>query len=301
MLIVAALGGNALLQRGERPGAQIQQHHVVDAVAQLAQLASGNELIVTHGNGPQVGLLALESASDTTLERPFPFDALGAQTQGMIGYWLVQALNNAVPSRDAVALVTQTVVGPDDPGFRHPTKFVGRGYEEDEARRRAMAGQWTIRQDGPLWRRVVASPEPLEVVEHATIESLVHAGTIVVCVGGGGVPVVRDQQGKLLGVEAVIDKDLATSLLARLVDADVVLFLTDVGGVFEDYGRPSERLLRSTRVEELRAHSFAAGSMGPKVEAACRFVEATGRRASIGSLDDVAGLLEGSTGTSVTK
>lgn len=272
---------------------------MVDAVAQLAPLARDHRLIVTHGNGPQVGLLALESANDPSLDAPFPFDALGAETEGMIGYWLTQALRNALADREAVALVTQTVVRADDPGFANPTKFVGRGYDEDEARRLAAAGAWAIRQDGDRWRRVVASPEPVEVVERATIEMLIAANTIVVCAGGGGVPVVRDAAGHLRGVEAVIDKDLATSLLARLVGADLLLFLTDVANVYCDYGTTLQTPLTRVKVDDLRKMPFPAGSMGPKVEAACRFVEATGGRASIGSLDDVAGLLAGTSGTSV--
>ncbi|MHB1088964.1 MAG: carbamate kinase [Acidimicrobiales bacterium] len=298
MLIVAALGGNALLQRGEKLAAQIQQHHVVDAVAQLAQLCEGNELIVTHGNGPQVGLLAIESASDPELEHPFPFDVLGAQTQGMIGYWLLQAFKNAVPERESVALVTQTLVELDDPAFTHPTKFVGHGYDQLEAQALAEKNAWTIAPDGALWRRVVASPEPREVIEAAAIERLVRHGTIVIGVGGGGVPVVREG-GLLRGIDAVIDKDLATALLAITIGADLMVLVTDVAGVMQNYGTPEARVVSSTTVEELRAQSFASGSMGPKVEAACRFAEATGRRAVIGALDDVLGLVEGTSGTSV--
>ncbi|MHB1251684.1 MAG: carbamate kinase, partial [Acidimicrobiales bacterium] len=297
MLIVAALGGNALLQRGEKLAAQIQQHHVVDAVAQLAQLCEGNELIVTHGNGPQVGLLAIESASDPELEHPFPFDVLGAQTQGMIGYWLLQAFKNAVPERESVALVTQTLVELDDPAFTHPTKFVGHGYDQLEAQALAEKNAWTIAPDGTLWRRVVASPEPREVIEAAAIERLVRHGTIVIGVGGGGVPVVREG-GLLRGIDAVIDKDLATALLAITIGADLMVLVTDVAGVMQNYGTPEARVVPSTTVEELRAQSFASGSMGPKVEAACRFAEATGRRAVIGALDDVLGLVEGTSGTS---
>lgn len=298
MLIVAALGGNALLQRGEKLAAQIQQHHVVDAVAQLAQLCGGNQLIVTHGNGPQVGLLALESASDPELEHPFPFDVLGAQTQGMIGYWLLQAFKNAVPERESVALVTQTLVELDDPAFAHPTKFVGHGYDQLEAQALATKNAWTIAPDGALWRRVVASPEPREVIEAAAIERLVRHGTIVIGVGGGGVPVVRER-GLLRGIDAVIDKDLATALLAITIQADLMVLVTDVAGVIEHYGTPEARVVSSATVDELRAQHFASGSMGPKVEAACRFVEATGRRAVIGALDEVLGLVEGTSGTSV--
>ncbi len=288
-----------MLQRGERLGASVQEGHVVDAVAQLAPVAARHRLIVTHGNGPQVGLLALESSNDPTLEAPFPLDTLGAETEGMIGYWIARAQRNALPAREAGALITQTVVGADDPGFADPTKFVGRGYDEAEARRLAEVGGWTIRQDGERWRRVVASPEPTEVVELATIETLIASDTIVVCAGGGGVPVVRDAVGHLGGVEAVIDKDLATSLLARLVGADLLLFLTDVPNVYCDFATPLQSALSRVTAADLRRIPFPAGSMGPKVEAACRFVEATGARAAIGSLGDVQGLLAGTSGTSV--
>ncbi len=286
------------MQRGDKPAAEIQEHHVLDAVAHLVAVAENNTLIVTHGNGPQVGMLALESASDPVLDHPFPFDVLGAQTQGMIGYWLAQALANALPARRVVALVTQTIVDVKDPAFSNPTKFVGRGYAEGEAPS-PPGSEWTIKQDGLLWRRVVASPEPLEVVEIETIKELVASGTIVVCAGGGGIPVARDANGALRGVEAVIDKDLATAVIARGTDAHVMLLLTDVAAVLADYGTPSERPIRSATVNELRALNFPAGSMGPKVESACRFVEATGRRAAIGSFDDSLELLNGTAGTSV--
>ncbi|MHB1209381.1 MAG: carbamate kinase [Acidimicrobiales bacterium] len=298
MLIVAALGGNALLQRGEKLAAQIQQHHVVDAVAQLARLCVGNQLIVTHGNGPQVGLLALESENDPELERPYPFDVLGAQTQGMIGYWLLQAFNNAVPNRESVAMVTQTLVDVNDGAFTHPTKFVGHGYSHADALALATKNTWSIARDGALWRRVVASPEPQEVIEGAVIEELARRGTIVVGVGGGGVPVVRED-GALRGIDAVIDKDLATVLLAISVGADLMLLVTDVAGVIDGFATPDARVLSTATVAELRARTFASGSMGPKVESACRFVEATGHRAVIGALDDVHGLVEGTSGTSV--
>jgi len=287
-----------LLQRGERPAAEIQEHHVLDAVAHLVNVAEGNTLIVTHGNGPQVGMLAVESASDPVLDHPFPFDVLGAQTQGMIGYWLAQALANALPTRRVVAIVTQMVVDLNDPAFSNPTKFVGRGYAADEARPTAGSG-WTMRQDGQLWRRVVASPEPLEAVEVATIKELVASGTIVVCAGGGGIPVARDAMGNLRGVEAVIDKDLATAVIARDVTADAMLILTDVAAVLADYGTVNEHPIRTATVSELRALSFPAGSMGPKVEAACRFVESTGGRSAIGSFDDSLELLHGTAGTTV--
>jgi carbamate kinase len=254
-------------------------------------------MIVTHGNGPQVGMLALESANDPVLEHPFPFDVLGAQTQGMIGYWLVQALGNVLDRR-VVAVLTQTIVDTNDPAFKTPTKFVGRGYAKDEAQH-IGGGKWNLRQDGKLWRRVVPSPEPTEVVEIDTIHDLVHQGTIVVCAGGGGIPVARDNKGRLKGVEAVIDKDLAAALIARDVKADALLLLTDVPAVFADYGLATQHPLDKVTVEELRSMDFAAGSMGPKVDAVCRFVKATGKQGTIGTFDDATGLLDGSAGTTV--
>lgn len=300
MRIVAALGGNALLQRGERPGATIQRHHVEDAVSQLAPLALDNDLVITHGNGPQVGLLANESASDPELSKPYPFDVIGAQTQGMIGYWLLQAFTNALPARRVAALVTQTVVDGDDPAFKRPTKFVGIGYRENEALRLAESNGWTVAQDGELWRRVVPSPNPIAVVESSTIESMTNEGVIVICAGGGGIPVRYDRDGHLVGVEAVIDKDLATALVAQDLHADVMLILTDVPGIYFDFGKPKQRLLMRATVKELREMTFSSGSMAPKVEAACRFAEATGTPAVIGSLDDARGLLAGTSGTTIT-
>lgn len=264
------------------------------------KVAEGNTLIITHGNGPQVGMLAIESASDPVLDHPFPFDVLGAQTQGMIGYWLAQALANALPERRVVALVTQTIVDPKDQAFANPTKFVGRGYETARAHP-STGAEWTMKQDGPLWRRVVASPQPLEIVEIGTIKTLVASGTIVVCCGGGGIPVARDADGRLRGVEAVIDKDLASSVLACDVGADALLILTDVAAVLADYATPAQHAIDSASVAELRSMDFPTGSMGPKIEAACRFVEATGRHCAIGSFDDAAGLLEGTVGTTVTR
>ena len=270
-------------------------------MAQLAEIARDHELIVTHGNGPQVGLLALESVNDVSLPKPYPLDVIGAQTQGMIGYWLLQGFTNVVAGRPVVALVTQTVVKSDDPAFGKPTKFVGAGYPEPEARQLATENSWTFARDGVLWRRTVASPEPQLVVEMSTIASLVSAGATVICAGGGGVPVVRDEAGQLQGVEAVIDKDLTSGLIARELRADVLLLLTDVEGIFADFSTPSQRLMRDPTVAQLRAMSFSAGSMGPKIEAACRFVTSTGMRAAIGSLDDARGLLQGSSGSSVSR
>jgi carbamate kinase len=263
--VVAALGGNALLQRGEKPDADIQEHHVEQAVDALAPLARAHDLVLTHGNGPQVGMLALESARDTALTRPYSLDVLGAQTQGMIGYWLSRALHGAAPGRAVGCLVGQTRVDAGDPAFASPTKFVGPVYQEKEALDLAAERGWTVRRDGAAWRRVVPSPEPLELLELPLIRLLVDSGALVVCAGGGGIPVVADASGALRGVEAVVDKDLTAALLARAVDAGALLLLTDVDAVIDGFGTPRARPIRHATPGELRARSFPAGSMGPKV------------------------------------
>ncbi len=299
MRVVIALGGNALLQRGEAPIAELQQKHVIAAVDALAPLARDHDLVITHGNGPQVGLLALESARDPGLPHPYPFDTLVAETQGMIGYLLLQALENALPGQQIVSLITQTLVDADDPAFESPTKFVGPVYDEDEAQKLATRWGWQIRPDGPSWRRVVASPEPHSIIELATIKVLLADGALVICAGGGGVPVRRTPDGQLQGIEAVLDKDLTTALLAQSLGADALLLLTDVPGVELGYGTPNARLIDRMRVEELEKLSFPSGSMGPKVAAACRFVRATHKVAVIGRLEDAAELLAGKTGTTI--
>lgn len=301
MRIVAALGGNALLQRGERPDSDIQEHNVEIAIAALAPLAHEHELVITHGNGPQVGVLALESASDPSLSHPYPLDTLGAETQGLIGYWLVQELHNRLPDRLVTAIVTQTVVDPDDPAFRHPTKFVGPVYDERELRAIAAERGWEVAPDGDRWRRVVASPQPVRIVETPVIRMLLDAGVVVVCAGGGGVPVAEAAGGALTGVEAVIDKDLTSALLAEQLGADVLLVLTDVDGVYRDFGTPHAERLTSITAAELRGLAFPAGSMGPKIGAVCRFVERTDGFAAIGALADAAALLTGRRGTRITR
>ena len=300
MRVVVALGGNALLERGDVPAAEIQEKHVVSAVEALAPVARAHDLVVTHGNGPQVGLLALESARDPALPHPYPFDVLGAQTQGMIGYFLLQAFENALPGQEVVSLVCQTLVDADDPAFERPTKFVGQLYTEEEGRRIAQLRGWEVRPDGDRWRRVVASPEPQMPLELATIRMLVANGAVVICAGGGGIPVSRGGDGLLHGVEAVIDKDLTAALLARELGADLLLLLTDVANVELDYGTERARPIGHTTpgdLENLGAGAFPSGSMGPKIDAACRFVRATGRPAVIGRLDDAANLIAGTSGT----
>ena len=273
---------------------------MVEAVRALAPLARDHELVVTHGNGPQIGVLALESATDPNLTLPYPFDVLGAQTQGMIGYWLLQALQNELPDRDVACIINQTLVDADDPAFDDPTKFIGEVYDEAEARRVAAERGWTVKPDGARWRRVVGSPAPQHVVETSLIHLLMDNDAIVVCAGGGGVPVVRRPDGRLDGVEAVVDKDHTASVLACALRADALLILTDVPNVFVDFGTPDQQAIHHVTPEALREGDFPAGSMGPKVEAACRFVEATGGMAGIGRLADVGAILEGAAGTVVT-
>ena len=300
MRIVLAVGGNALLERGQKPDAAVQQANAARAVRALAPLAEEHEIVVTHGNGPQVGLLALESAADPQLERPYPFDVLGAQTQGMIGYWLLQGLQNALPGRQVAAVINQTLVSAADPAFVNPTKFVGPVYDEATAQQLSAERGWAVRPDGRYWRRVVPSPQPQRVVETRVVRLLLASGAIVVCAGGGGVPVVRNEAGKLQGVEAVVDKDLATEVLAEALEADALLLLTDVPTVVRGFGTPGATPITRATPAALRGEDFAAGSMGPKVEAACRFVEVTGDMAAIGSLEDVALILAGKAGTIVT-
>ncbi|WP_336209069.1 carbamate kinase [Nonomuraea sp. LPB2021202275-12-8] len=301
MRVIVALGGNALLRRGQSPDADAQMGNLRTVVKTLAQLARKHELIITHGNGPQVGMLALESAADPNLTRPYPFDTLGAQTQGMIGYWLLQALQNALPGRQVLAMVTQTLVSAVDPAFDDPTKFVGQVYEREEAEKLAAEYGWTVKPDGPHhWRRVVPSPAPQRVVETRLVRKMVREGVVIVCAGGGGIPVIRDAQGRLSGVEAVVDKDLTASMLAEALDCDAFLILTDVPRVMKHFGTPRQEEIAHTTPYELRAMDFPAGSMGPKVEAVCRFVETTGDMAAIGKLDEAERILGGYAGTIVT-
>ena len=301
MRVVIALGGNALLERGEAPDSDIQETHVVSAVTALAPLARSHQLLITHGNGPQVGVLALESARDPALSRPYPFDVLGAQTQGMIGYWLVQALHDAVPGQPAGCLLSPhggpgrrpVVRQPDE--VRRPGLRRGAGAAAGRrARLERPPGRDRLAPGGALARTCRAGGTGHD-------QAAGRQGVIVVCAGGGGIPVVRDDTGALRGVEAVVDKDLTAALLARDVAADALVMLTDVDAVEDGYGTPQARPIHRATPQELRARPFPAGSMGPKVEAACRFVEATGGIAAIGRLDDAEALLEGKAGTMVSR
>jgi carbamate kinase len=298
--IVAALGGNALLRRGDRPDAGVQLEHIHAAARSLAVLASIHQLVICHGNGPQVGLLALESSDDTSLTQPYPLDVLGAQTQGMIGYWLAQSLHNAGVAAPVVSLITQTVVDSGDPAFAAPTKFVGRTYDHREAEKLAGEHGWAIAADGSRWRRVVPSPTPRRIVEQDTIGRLLDSGTLVICGGGGGAPVVDDGTGTLLGVEAVVDKDRTAALLAIAVHADRLLILTDVDAVMRDFGTVAAAPVARLALGELSGLDLPAGSMGPKVDACRDFVAATGNPACIGQLTDAAAVLASAAGTTVT-
>jgi carbamate kinase len=295
--LVVALGGNALLRRGEPAEAAIQRQRVLDAASALAALAQEHELVITHGNGPQVGLLALEAAAYEDVA-PYPLDVLGAESQGMIGYLLGQELQNQLPDREVAVVLTQVLVDADDPAFASPAKPIGPVYDETEARRQAGFHDWTVARDGASWRRVVPSPKPREIVEFDSIRRLLTCRTVVVCAGGGGVPVVCDE-GRLHGVEAVIDKDLTAALLAERIGADRLVIATDVEGVVRNWGQPGAEPIGATTPEELRALRFAAGSMGSKVDAACSFVERTGFPASIGALEDLASVAAGRAGTQI--
>jgi carbamate kinase len=294
MLVVAALGGNALLRRGEEPRIAVQRRNLAAAGAALAEIAREDALVVTHGNGPQIGQLALRAGSDETL------DVLGAESEGLIGYLIEEELSRRLPGRDVAALLTRVGVDPRDPAFAQPTKPIGPVYRPEEAQELARARGWTMMRDGDGMRRAVPSPEPRSIVEQRAIRLLVDSGAVVICAGGGGIPVVRDESG-MRGVEAVIDKDLAAALLARELAADALLLLTDVRAIYDDWPHPARRPITEATPGQLRARRFAAGSMAPKVEAACRFVEATGGRAAIGSLADAARMLRGDAGTIVVR
>jgi carbamate kinase len=298
MLIVAALGGNALLRRNESLDAEVAQRNVKVAATVLAELAREHQLVVTHGNGPQIGLLALQSEAFREV-RTYPLDILGAESEGMIGYLLERELGNVLGERPVATLITQTVVDARDPAFQRPTKPIGPVYDADRAQSLAAQRGWSVAPDGKDWRRVVASPIPRSIVELPTIRLLLDHGTVVVCAGGGGIPIVIDSLGARHGVEAVIDKDSASALLARQLSADLLLLLTDVEAVELDWGTPAARPLRTATATELQGRQFAAGSMGPKVEAAASFVRQTGKRASIGALADAVAIVAGRAGTNV--
>jgi carbamate kinase len=298
--IVVALGGNALLRRGEPLTAHAQRENVRKACRVIAPIAEGNDIVVSHGNGPQVGLLALQQASYTGVD-PYPLDMLGAETEGAIGYVIEQELGNLLPhERPFATILSMTEVDPEDPAFRHPTKPIGPVYDKAEADRIAAEKGWTFAQDGDKWRRVVPSPRPKRIFETRPVKWLLEKGTVVIFAGGGGIPTMFVEGSRLVGVEAVIDKDLASSLLAREIEADLFAMATDADAVYAGWGTKEARPIRRIHPAELRKLPFPAGSMGPKVEAACEFAEATGKPASIGALEDVARMLRGEAGTTVS-
>jgi len=294
MRIVIALGGNALLARGEPLTLENQRRNVERAVSALVPLVGAHQLVLTHGNGPQVGLLALQRSGD-------PLDVLDAETEGQIGYLLEQELSNALPGQPCATLLTQIEVDAGDPAFHAPTKPIGPHYDADAATRLQDEHRWSMVRTGDHWRRVVASPRPQRILELDIIRMLVEQGVTVICAGGGGIPVVRRDDGRLHGVDAVIDKDSTSSLLARQLQADALLLLTDVDAVYASWQTPDARAIHQATPAELRALSLEPGSMAPKVTAACEFVEATGRLAGIGRLQDAGAILQGDTGTMVTR
>jgi carbamate kinase len=300
MRVVIALGGNAIARRGESLEADAQRERVRAAASALADIARAHDVVVTHGNGPQVGLLALQAQAYAGLE-PYPLDVLGAESEGLIGYLIEQEMASLFPSAEVATLLTQVEVDPDDPAFRNPTKPIGPRYTEEQALALAARLGWRVAKEADGYRRVVPSPTPLRIRELRTIERLVEAGVLVVCAGGGGIPVVTGRDGSLRGVEAVIDKDRTAALLARELHADALLLLTDVEAVVEDWPEPGRRAVRAASPGALRALDLDPGSMGPKVEAACHFAEATGCVAAIGALAAARRVLEGKAGTRVLR
>ena len=297
MRIVIALGGNALLRRGEEMTANNQRENIRIAARALAPIIEEHEVVISHGNGPQVGLLSLQSAAYKEVEE-YPLDILGAQTQGMIGYMIEQELGNLLPIGKPIAsILTMVEIDPEDPAFSNPTKPIGPVYSEKEARQLSENKGWDIKQDGEYWRRVVPSPEPHRIFELRPIHWLLEKGTVVICAGGGGIPTSYVKKGKLEGVEVVIDKDRASSLLAFELDADLLIMATDTDGVYTDWGGDSQKIISRTTPEEIGQYTFDKGSMGPKVEAACNFVERSGQRAVIGSLNDLKKMVDSLAGT----
>ena len=302
MLVVAALGGNALLKRGEPLTAENQRANVRTAATALARIVrAGHQLVITHGNGPQVGLLALQGAAYKP-DEAYPLDVLGAETGGMIGYMIEQELENALDHAHPVAtLLTQVLVDGRDPAFGHPTKFIGPVYGREEAKARATAAGWSIAQDGDKWRRVVPSPEPLDIPDLRVLQLLLEQGVIVICTGGGGIPVLHRPDGSLIGIEAVIDKDAASALLADKLGADALLLLSDVEAVYRNFGTSEQAPITELTPYQARALDLPAGSMGPKVEAAAAFAEREGALACIGRLEDALALLQGTAGTRIRR
>jgi carbamate kinase len=299
MLIVTALGGNALLERGQAMTAANQQTNIKRAVRALTALIDeGHRLVITHGNGPQVGMLALQAAA-AQQQTAFPLDVLDAESAGMIGYMIEQELRNALKGRSIATLLNQVKVDGLDPAFDRPTKFVGPVYDREAAEKLATEQGWRIAPDGGHWRRVVASPEPKEILGIGVIRLLLRHDVTVICAGGGGIPVVDDSNGVIHGEEAVIDKDLVSALLACNLDADMLLMLTDVDAVYSDFGSADAKPIRELSVRNIEIDAYPPGSMGPKIAAGAKFALATHKPAAIGCLDDALRIVQGDRGTRI--
>ncbi|CAH0311542.1 MULTISPECIES: carbamate kinase [Pseudomonas] len=300
MRIVIALGGNALLRRGEPMSADNQRANIRIATEQIAKIHPGNQLVIAHGNGPQIGLLSLQAAAYSQVS-PYPLDVLGAETDGMIGYIIEQELGNLLDFEVPFAtLLTQVEVDPNDPAFQAPSKPIGPVYSKADAEKLAAEKGWAIAPDGDKFRRVVASPKPKRIFEIRPIKWLLEKGSIVICAGGGGIPTIYDANGKLQGVEAVIDKDLCSALLAEQLESDLLVIATDVNAAFIDFGKPTQKAIAQAHPDEMEKLGFAAGSMGPKVQAACEFARHTGKVAVIGSLSDIEAIIQGKAGTRIS-
>lgn len=300
MRIVIALGGNALLRRGEPMTADNQRANIRIATEQIAKIHPGNQLVIAHGNGPQIGLLSLQAAAYSQVS-PYPLDVLGAETDGMIGYIIEQELGNLLDFEVPFAtLLTQVEVDPNDPAFQAPSKPIGPVYSKADAEKLAAEKGWAIAPDGDKFRRVVASPKPKRIFEIRPIKWLLEKGSIVICAGGGGIPTIYDANGKLQGVEAVIDKDLCSALLAEQLESDLLVIATDVSAAFIDFGKPTQKAIAQAHPDEMDKLGFAAGSMGPKVQAACEFARHTGKVAVIGSLSDIEAIIQGKAGTRIS-
>lgn len=298
-IIVVAVGGNALLQRGEIMSCENQQKSIAQTASSLAELSKDYRLVIVHGNGPQVGLLSLQNDAYKDCP-PYPFDVLGAETQGMIGYLIQQGLNAAIEDRYTTTILTRIVVDENDPAVADPSKFIGPVYSEEQAKQLAEANGWVVKPDGAHWRRVVPSPKPKEVLEIRAIKDLLEKEHLIICGGGGGAPVV-EKDGAYIGFEAVIDKDMTAALIAEQIGAEHLLILTDGTHVCLNWGTPQEQKLEHVTLEQMKQYTFPAGSMGPKVDACCQFVENTGKNGHIGDLSCALEIIEGKSGTHVRR
>ncbi|AMF99952.1 carbamate kinase [Vibrio harveyi] len=296
-IIVVAVGGNALLQRGEVMSCENQQKSIAQTATSLAELSKNYRLVIVHGNGPQVGLLSLQNNAYKDCP-PYPFDVLGAETQGMIGYLIQQGLNAAIEDRYTTTILTRIVVDENDPAVADPSKFIGPVYTEEQAKQLAEANHWVVKPDGSHWRRVVPSPKPQEILEIKAIKDLLEKEHLIICGGGGGAPVI-EKDGAYVGFEAVIDKDMTAALIAEQIGAEHLLILTDGTHVCLNWGTPQEQKLENVTIEQMKLYSFPAGSMGPKVDACCQFVEKTGQSGHIGDLSFALEIIEGKSGTHI--